>query len=410
MAKRNFIVDLDLNQNELLKAKLETLATAPLTPVLGQIYYDSAKSQIGVCINATGPVWSYGGDIIDVVGTAPIQVSVSGAGVATITIDAATGSTAGSMSATDKNKLDGATATATASTLVLRDASGNIAVNTITINNAPTAGTDGVNKTYVDGLLQGLDVRASVRAITTGNITLSGLQTVDTVVLAAGNRVLVTSQTTTSQDGVYIVSATAWTRATDFALGSNVANSFMFVEEGTFSDTGWVCTNNVGSDAVGTNDLIFVQFSAAGTIDAGAGLTKTGNNIDVIAGDNSMTINANDILVKRDAAGAITVGASGILVNTDTNHVTIAANALTVGAYVAKHGSKTISLGVTPGAQTVTHNLGTRNVQVNVYDATTFEELSVQIVHTTTNTVVITANGGTRSAIAVVTGNTGAAF
>ena len=409
MAKRNYIVDLDLNQNELLKAKLETLASAPASPVLGQIYYDSTKSQIGVCTNTVGPVWSYGGDITDVVGTAPISVSVNGSGVATISITAATTSAAGSMSAADKTKLDNATNTATASTLVQRDASGNAAFNTVTINNAPTAATDAVNKAYADALVQGLDIKSSVRAIATTNIaTLSGPQTIDTVSLVAGDRVLLTNQTTSTQDGIYVVAAGAWTRASDYAIGATVAGSFMFVEEGTNADTGWVCTNNKGSDVVGTDNLIFTQFSGAGSITAGFGLTKTGNTIDFVAGDNSLDVQPDSVAVRLNTTGAIETTATGLNVKVDTNNITKnGSNELTVGNYVTKIGSKAITIGTSAGAQSVTHNFGTRNVSVVVYDATTYEEYEVNVVNTSTSVVTISANGANKNVIAVVIGNVG---
>ncbi|TXG80174.1 MAG: hypothetical protein E6R13_08615 [Spirochaetes bacterium] len=413
MVKRKYRVDLDLNKNELLKAKLETLASAPATPVLGQIYYDSTKQQIGVCINAVGPVWSYGGDITDVVGTAPIVVSVNSAGVATVSINAATTSTAGSMSAADKTKLDNATNAATASTLVLRDASGNAAFNMVTINNAPTNATDAVNKAYADALVQGLDIKQSVRAIATTNVaSLSGPQTIDGVSLVAGDRVLLTTQTTSTQDGIYVVAAGAWSRATDFAIGSTVAGAFMFVEEGTaYADTGWVCTNNKGSDVVGTNDLSFTQFSGAGSIVAGFGLTKTGNTIDVVAADNSIDVQADSIAVKLNATGAIETTATGLNVKVDTNNITKdGSNQLTIGNYVSKIGSKAITIGTAAGAQTITHNFNTRNVSVIVYDAATYEVYDVSVSHPTVNTVSISANGANTSVIAVIIGNIGQAI
>jgi len=166
----------------------------------------------------------------------------------------------------------------------------------------PVSATDAATKGYVDGLAQGLDVRASVRAITSADITLSGTQTVDGVALVVGNRVLVAAQSTGTQNGVYVVAAGAWTRTTDFASGSAVADAFMFVEEGTlYADTGWVCTNNVASDVVGTDALTFSQFSSAGVIIAGTGLTKTGNTIDFIGGK-GIVANADDADIELDTA------------------------------------------------------------------------------------------------------------
>lgn len=151
---------------------------------------------------------------------------------------------------------------------------------------APTAGGDAANKTYVDGLIQGIDAHPSVRVATTAAGTLASSfengDTVDGVVLATGNRILIKNQLTASENGIYTVNASgAPTRATDLASGASAANTFVFVEEGTVNaDTGWVCTDNVGSDVVGTNNLTFVQFSSAGIVVADeVTLTKSGNTI-----------------------------------------------------------------------------------------------------------------------------------
>lgn len=57
---------------------------------------------------------------------------------------------------------------------------------------------------------------APARAVSSSNIALSGLQTIDSVVLAAGDRILVTNQDNPAENGVYIVGAGLWSRAPDF--------------------------------------------------------------------------------------------------------------------------------------------------------------------------------------------------
>ena len=89
----------------------------------------------------------------------------------------------------------------------------------------PTVGTDATNKDYVDNLSAGLAWKDSVRAATTANITLSAPQTVDTVSVIAGDRVLVKNQTTPSQNGIYVVAAGAWTRATDADTSDELVNA-----------------------------------------------------------------------------------------------------------------------------------------------------------------------------------------
>lgn len=408
MAKRNFYVDIDLNQNSLIKSKVENLGTAPTTPVAGQLYFDTTLDQFGVY---TSSGWAYldSGNINNILGdaTSGIQVSITN-GVATISQLASSASQNGYMSSTDKSKLDSSTEKPFANTLVQRDEFGNAKFNTVTIIDSPVNATDGTNKAYVDGIAQGLSIKEEVVVLSNSNITLTGTQTVDTVVLVDGDRILLTGQTTASENGIWIVRSGAWERPSDFDTGDNVANAFMFVSEGsTYADTGWVCTNDGGSDVVGQNNLVFVQFSSAGVVGAGDGLIKTGNDIEAVAGDNSITINPNDFTVKRDTAGAVGLTASGILVNTDTNFITIDSNKVTIGNYTSRVGYATVNVGDTPGVQTITHNFGSENVQVHAIDNTTKEQVEIRVVNATTNTVQVEANGATLTVKVIITGNIG---
>lgn len=176
----------------------------------------------------------------------------------------------------------------------------------ITINNTPSADTDVATKGYVDATAQGLDIKASVRVATTANITLSGTQTVDGVTLVVGDRVLVKNQTTGSQNGIYVVASGAWTRATDADTSAKVtAGMFTFVEEGTANaDGGWTLSTN-SPITLGTTALVFTQFSGAGQVTAGAGLTKTGNTVDIV------TASSSRIVVNPDSIDLATVADSG---------------------------------------------------------------------------------------------------
>jgi phage-related tail fiber protein len=170
----------------------------------------------------------------------------------------------------------------------------------------PTSAQDAATKAYVDATKQGLDVKDSVHAATTGNITLSGTQTVDGVALVAGDRVLVKNQTTGSENGIYVVvSGGAWTRSTDADTSAKVTSGmFVFVEEGTTNaDSGWVLTTDMPI-TLGSTALAFTQFSGAGQITAGAGLTKTGNTLDV------GTASASRIVVNADSIDLATTGVS----------------------------------------------------------------------------------------------------
>jgi hypothetical protein len=140
-----------------------------------------------------------------------------------------------------------------------------VATTSGTIANTPSGSTDIANKAYVDTVAQGLDTKASVVAGTTANITLSGTQTVDGVVLIAGDRVLVKNQTTTANNGLYLCAAGSWTRTTDMDTWAEVPGAYVFVEQGsTWADTGWVCTSDAGG-TIGVTAITWAQFSGAGT-------------------------------------------------------------------------------------------------------------------------------------------------
>lgn len=156
---------------------------------------------------------------------------------------------------------------------------------------------------YADSVAQGLDVKASVRVATTAAITLaSDLEngdTIDGVVLATGDRVLVKDQADASENGIYVVAASgAPSRAADADQGDLTGGAFVFVEEGTANaDNGFVCTNN-GTPTLGTDNILFAQFSGAGSVSAGAGLSKTGNQLDVNVDGTGIEIAADTLQLK----------------------------------------------------------------------------------------------------------------
>lgn len=137
----------------------------------------------------------------------------------------------------------------------------------------PSLGTHLATKAYVDAAITGLDVKQSVRAATTANITLSGAQTIDGVSVIAGDRVLVKNQSTGANNGIYDAASGAWTRSADAdnsVAGEVTSGMFAFVTEGTVNgDTGWTLTTN-DPITLGTTALVFAQFTGgAGTSAAG---------------------------------------------------------------------------------------------------------------------------------------------
>jgi hypothetical protein len=180
-----------------------------------------------------------------------------------------------------------------------------VGLNAQTLTNlaAPVAPTDAATKAYADSLAAGLSIKPSVRVLAQTPIVLSGGQTIDGVVVVAGDRVLVAGQgggvaTPAVANGIYVVGAGAWVRAADMAGGSHAQGAFTFVAGGIVGgDTGWVCTTDAPGDVVGTNAIAFTQFSAAQAVSAGPGINVSGSGV---------------ISAQGGPDGSIVVGAGGI--------------------------------------------------------------------------------------------------
>ena len=247
-------------------------------------------------------------------------------GSSTLTLGSTTTDVAGITSLTvDNVNVNGNTisTTDTNGDLVLDpNGSGDVDVNSSKIINVtdPTADQDAATKAYVDSVANGLDVKDSVRVATAtaladvtynnvnGTLTAdaNGALSVDGVTVSVNDRVLIKDQSSSVQNGIYKVTATGGasaqfvlTRAPDADTASELTGgTFFFVEEGTANaDNGYVATHN-GTPTFGTTNITFSQFSGAGQISAGDGLTKTGNQLDVAVDDSSIEVSSDALQVK----------------------------------------------------------------------------------------------------------------
>jgi hypothetical protein len=226
---------------------------------------------------------------------------------------------------------------------------------------APTADDHAATKLYVDSIAQGLDVKESVKAASTGDMsTSSAVSVVDGVTLQQGDRILLKDQVTGSQNGIYTFASTGapLARAIDMDATGEFTGSFFFVEEGTVnSDQGFVCTTN-GTVTPGSTTVEFAQFTGTGQLTAGDGLSKVGNTIDINVDDTFIKINNSDALtikgtavtgevLKSDGLGGVAYGALDL-----TN-----ANAI-AGALPLANGGLGVDASDSAGKTTARSNLG----------------------------------------------------
>lgn len=227
----------------------------------------------------------------------------------------------------------------------------------------PSSAQDLATKNYVDATVRGVDWKASVRAASTGNVTVSSApSSIDGVTLASGDRVLLKDQTTGSQNGIYTFSAAAspLVRATDADSSAEVTSGMaVTVTEGTANgDKVYILTTN-DPITLDTTSLAFSQLGGGGgSYTAGNGLTES-------------------------PAGTFNVGAgTGIVVNADD--IAIDPNV------VARKFSANVGDG-SATAITLTHNLGTKDIEVQVYtNASPWDTVICDVTRPTTNTVTLT--------------------
>jgi len=165
----------------------------------------------------------------------------------------------------------------------------------------PTSDKDAATKKYVDDISAGHYWKDAVRVATTSAGILSAAfadgEPIDGVTLATNDRILIKNQLSGTENGIYIVQASgAPARASDLAAGVDAAAVSVFVEEGTVNqDTAWICTNDGGSDVVGTNNLSFAMFSKVNGLPGGSNTEIQFNNNGSLGGIPTLTTNGTNV-------------------------------------------------------------------------------------------------------------------
>ena len=264
--------------------------------------------------------------------TGPLTGNVTGNTTGTHT-GAVTGNVTGNLTGNVTGNVTAASGTSTFNNVTISGSLDMDAGTSATITGLanPVNDSDAANKGYVDALAQGIDAKASCVVATTANITLSGTQTIDGIAVSVGDRVLVKDQSTASQNGIYLCASSTWTRTTDANTWDELVAAFTFIEKGTTqANNGYISTITAGG-TLGTTAVTFAQFSGAGQITAGAGLTKTGNTIDVgTASSSRIVVNSDNIDL---AASGVTAGTYKSVTSDAYGRITAGTNPTTLSGF-----------------------------------------------------------------------------
>ena len=225
-------------------------------------------------------------------------------------------------------------------------------------------------KAYVDATKSGLDIKDSVKLATTaalatltysqanGTLTGSGNGSINassglgqSVTLAANDRVLVKDQAESRQNGIYVVTTVGGsesfvlTRADDANSGTNfTGGSFVFVEQGTNANNGYVFTHDdeptlTNATLSNNTQLPVSQFSGAGQITAGDGLTKSANTINAVGTSNRISVSANAIDISSSYVGQTSITTLGTITTGTWNGSTLGSAYGGTGLTAAAKGS-----------------------------------------------------------------------
>lgn len=334
---RRFLTNINLEKNEIQNVVIHKLATAPSTPVDGQIYFNTSDERYYLR-QSTGwkDVSGRIDDIVAAAGATYILITDNGDGTLSLDVAAATNVQKGLMSSTDKAKLDASTSAATPNAIVQRDASGNFAANNITSNAVI------INETQ-NGLT------ATNHAATIGYV--------NTIV----------------QSGMKVKGIIDATANPDYPAAL-VGDAYYIVNNGRIGGG--------SGPLVKSGDLIIAVNNNAG-------------GADTVVGDDWIIIERNIDYATETVAGYVRLATSAEVVTGTVTDAAVTPSGL-ASWWAAQDTSYSFSANVGLGDATkifvVNHALGTVDVQVQVKDNTTNELVEPNIQITNANSVTVTFN------------------
>lgn len=347
-----YLANLDLNKNELQNARIQNLASAPATPVDGQVYHNTTDHTTYI-YNAGTTTW---------VPTDASKIANGSIPLAKLATDPlARANHTGTQTASTISDFNTAVRTNRLDQMAAPTAAVSMNSQQITNLAAPTNANDAATKQYVDDTVAGISWKNEVRVATAAAGTLASSfangSSVDGVTLVTGDRILIKDQATQTENGIYTVNASgAPTRATDADSGADIAGAAVYVTNGTANQgTRWVC-NVAGTITLGSTNISFVQFSGGINYTAGNGLSLTGSDFNVGAGT------------------GISVAADSVSIDT---------------AVVVRKYSTTIGDGSATSI-VVTHSLNTKDIQVQMRQNADDAFVMADVVATSVNTCTIT--------------------
>jgi len=218
-----------------------------------------------------------------------------------------------------------------------------------------TSAQDAVNLRTLQSYVNGIAIKPAVRGVIASNQSLTGLPTSDGITYVANDIVLLTAQTSGSQNGPWVVASGSWTRPTWWSAASSQKPALFYVTEGTtYHDTKWTTITD-GSITVDTTSVSITQDTTGTTYSAGNGISLTGATFAVKLGNGVQFDGSNNVAAKPYATRLITVDSNGIGITDGSSAQLIVANGSGNASWATMSGDATIG---NTGVVAVNHTAG----------------------------------------------------